>query len=129
MSHGLGTSLAAMAAATRACRQLSHRTTQTSRTPARNVLASLSKHVAIALECLILLKKRSTRLRSQSSAKSQSRISFRLAFGGMTRRDVARFEPLDERVGVVALVSNHGVGREGFEAPARPALHGETSPP
>src|SRR5262249_43379076 len=34
---------------TRACRQLSHRTTQTSRTPARNVLASLSKRVAIAL--------------------------------------------------------------------------------
>jgi len=33
----------------RACRQLSHRTTQTSRTPARNVLASLSKRVAIAL--------------------------------------------------------------------------------
>lgn len=31
------------------------------------------------------------------------------------RRDVARFEPLDERVGVVALVSNHGVGREVFE--------------
>ena len=35
--------------APRACRQLSHRTTQTSRTPARNVLASLSKRVAIAL--------------------------------------------------------------------------------
>jgi hypothetical protein len=34
---------------TRACRQLSHRTTQTRRTPARNVLASLSKRVAIAL--------------------------------------------------------------------------------
>src|SRR5690242_18745820 len=33
----------------RACRQLSHRTTQTRRTPARNVLASLSKRVAIAL--------------------------------------------------------------------------------
>jgi DNA-directed RNA polymerase specialized sigma24 family protein len=33
----------------RACRQLSHRTTQTSKTPARNVLASLSKRVAIAL--------------------------------------------------------------------------------
>src|SRR5262245_50327909 len=31
------------------------------------------------------------------------------------RRDVARFEPLEERVGVVALVSNHGVGREVFE--------------
>src|SRR5262249_48672850 len=31
------------------------------------------------------------------------------------RRDVARFEPLDERIGVVALVSNHGVGREVFE--------------
>jgi hypothetical protein len=32
------------------------------------------------------------------------------------RRDVARFEPLDdERVGVVALVSNHAVGREVFE--------------
>ena len=32
----------------RSCRQLSHRTTQTSRTPARNVLASLSKRVTIA---------------------------------------------------------------------------------
>ena len=32
----------------RACRQLSHMTTQTSRTPARNVLASLSKRVAMA---------------------------------------------------------------------------------
>jgi len=35
--------------ATRACRQLSHRTTQTSMTSARDVLASLSKRVAIAL--------------------------------------------------------------------------------
>ena len=31
------------------------------------------------------------------------------------RRDVARLEPLDERVGVVSLVSNHGLGREVFE--------------
>ena len=31
------------------------------------------------------------------------------------RRDVARFEPLDERVGVVALVGDHGFGREVFE--------------
>jgi hypothetical protein len=33
----------------RACRQLSHRTTQTSRTPAKNVSASLSKRVAMPL--------------------------------------------------------------------------------
>src|SRR5262249_16921452 len=31
------------------------------------------------------------------------------------RRDVARFEPLDERIGVVALVGYHSVGREVFE--------------
>ena len=31
------------------------------------------------------------------------------------RRDVARFESLDERVGVVALVSDHGFGREVFK--------------
>jgi hypothetical protein len=67
-----------------ACRQLSHRITQTSRTPARKVLASLSKRVAMPRYCLSFWKKRSTRLRSQYRAKSVCRGSLRLAFGGMT---------------------------------------------
>jgi tetratricopeptide (TPR) repeat protein len=50
-------------ALTRACRQLSQISTQTSSTPARNVVASLSKRVAIPRYCFSLLKKRSTKLR------------------------------------------------------------------
>jgi hypothetical protein len=40
---------------------------------------------------------------------------FSVRLGRNDRRDVARLEPLDVRVGVVALVGNHGFGREVFE--------------
>ena len=68
----------------RACRHLSQARAQTRWTPARKFLAVFSYRVAMARKCLMMLKKRSTRLRSHKSAKSHSRGLLRFALGPMT---------------------------------------------
>jgi hypothetical protein len=50
---------------TRVCPQLSKIRAETNSTAARKFLASLSYRVAMARKCLILLKNRSTKFRSQ----------------------------------------------------------------
>src|ERR1700738_1305902 len=61
----------------RACGHLSQASAQTKCNPARKFRAVFSYRVAIARKCLIMQKNRSTRLRSQYSAKSQTRFTFR----------------------------------------------------
>ena len=60
----------------------------------------------MARKCLSLLKKRSTRLRSQYRAKSQGNGVLRSGVGRNHRGDLSLGENLHESVGVVCLVGN-----------------------
>lgn len=62
----------------------------------------------MARKCLIMQKNRSTRLRSQWSAKSQSRFVFRFDFGGMTTRMARAVRLSTKSIGVITLVAKQG---------------------
>ena len=68
----------------------------------------------MARKCLSVLKKRSTRLRSRSSAKSHGRGVFRLDLHGMTGA-IALSLRAATGVGVERLVGDQSAGIDGFD--------------